>query len=135
MTEYDTTPVEHKIDPEKYRGMSLHEARLAEEEDRRRAINEDPRTIAALQAVEERQAAERAEERRQENEARKQRELDAKAAWAEEYDRRLQLWVASGGAESDFDAAWPDLKHQILMERVSGDEERREREAFSGFRL
>lgn len=119
------------IDPTKYAGMSQQEAAAAMEADRIKAINEDPRTIAALQAVEERQAAERAEERRQEDEARRQRELDAKAAWAEEYDRRLQIWVANGGAESDFDAAWPDLKHRILMERVSGDEERKRHQAFS----
>ena len=131
MTDYDPTPVEHKIDPEKYRSMSLHEARLAEEEDRRRAINEDPRTQAILRDMEKRQTAERAEVRRQEDEARRQRELDAKAAWAEEYDRRLMLWVANGGAESEFDRVWPELKHQILMERVSGDEERRRRQAFS----
>ncbi|HZY64632.1 MAG: hypothetical protein M3N10_07095 [Actinomycetota bacterium] len=57
--------------------------------------------------------------------------MDAKAAWAEEYDRRLRIWVANGGAESEFDRVWPDLKHQILMERVSGDEERKRRQAFS----
>lgn len=57
--------------------------------------------------------------------------MDAKAAWAEEYDRRLRIWVANGGAESEFEQVWPDLKHQIFMECVSGDEERKRRQAFS----
>lgn len=55
---------EQQIDPEKYRGMNVQEAQAAMEADRIRTINEHPNTIAAVEAMEERQAAEQAEERR-----------------------------------------------------------------------
>lgn len=77
----------------------------------------------------------RAEEQRKAQEARKQREQEAAQGWEEEYRRRRDLWVVNGGAESEFDEVWPDLKRQILMERVSGAEERKRREAFGNFRM
>ena len=126
---------EFKIDPEKYRGMSPEDAARAMEEDERRAIAEHPAVVEALQRIEDQKQEAAAEERRQANEARRQREADAEERWQEEYERRLQMWTASGGAESDFDAAWPELRHKLLMERVSGDEERRMREAFAGFKF
>ena len=111
-------PFEFKIDPEKYRGMSPEDAARAMEEDERQAINEHPAVVEALQRIED-----------------QKREAAAEERWQEEYERRLQMWTASGGAESDFDAAWPELRHKLLMERVSGDEERRMREAFAGFKF
>ena len=128
-------PFEFKIDPEKYRGMSPEEMARAMEEDERQAINEHPAVVAAVEAMEERKREEAAEERRQANEARRQREAAAEEAWQDEYERRLRVWTAHGGAESDFDAAWPELRRKILLERVEGAEERRTREAFAGFKF
>ncbi len=126
---------EYKIDPMKYAGLDPQDAERAMEEDRRRAIAEDPRTVALLQAVEERKRAEEAEERERAEEARQKREREAAARWEEERTRRRDLWIAGGGAESEFDSAWPEIKDRLLMERVSGAEERRMREAFAGFKL
>lgn len=80
-------------------------------------------------------AQEATEEKRKANEARRKREADAEERWQEEYERRMMLWTASGGAESDFDAAWPEIRHKLFVERVSGDEARRQRAAFDGFRF
>ncbi len=124
-------PFEFKADPEKYRGMSAAQAQAAMVEDERRAINEHPAVVAARERMEERERAEKAEERRKANEARRQREADAEERWQEEYERRLRIWTASGGAESDFDTVWPELRHKLLLERVSGDEERKRHQSFS----
>ncbi len=126
---------ERKIDPMKYAGMSPQDAERAMMEDRRRAIAEDPRTVAALQAVEDREREALFEERERAEEARQRREREAAARWEEERTRRRNLWIAGGGAESEFDSAWPEIKDRLLMERVSGAEERRRREAFAGFKL
>ena len=126
---------EFRIDQEKYRGMSPQEAQAAMAEDEREAINSHPAVVAARERLEEREREEAAEEKRQANEARRQREADAEEMWQSEYERRMMLWTASGGAESDFDAAWPEIRHKLLLERVSGDEDRRRRAAFDGFRF
>lgn len=133
MTEHQQ--IEFKIDPEKYRGMTPYEAERAKEQDRRSAIAADPGVRQVKRETEERQRAQEAEERRQAEADRKRREQDAAQAWEEEYQRRRSLWIAGGGADSEFDELWPEVKRQILMERVSGAEERRRREAFANFRL
>jgi hypothetical protein len=111
---------EFKIDPEKYRGMSAAEAEAAMVEDEREFVNSHPAVVAARERIEEREREEKAEEKRKADEARRQREADAEERWQEEYERRQRIWTASGGAESDFDAAWPEIRHKLLMERVSG---------------
>ena len=126
---------EHKIDPEKYRGMSPEEAARAMAEDEREFINSHPGVVATRERIEEQEREEKAEERRKAEEARRQREADAEEMWQSEYERRMMLWTASGGAESDFDAAWPEIRRGLLMERVVGDEEHRRRAAFDGFRF
>ncbi len=127
--------MEHKIDPSRYAGMSPQDAERAMMEDRRRAIAEDPATVAAREAMAEREREEEAEERERAEEARQRREREAATRWKEERMRRRNLWIAGGGAESEFDSAWPEIKRQLLLERVSGVEERRRREAFAGFKL
>ena len=128
-------PFVFKIDPEKYRGMSPEDAARAMEADERKAINEHPAVLDALERIEDRKREAEAEERRKANEARRQREAEAEERWQDEYERRLRVWIAHGGAESDFDAAWPELRRKILLERVEGAEERRMREAFAGFKF
>ena len=83
--------------------MSPEDAARAMEEDERKAINEHPAVVEALQRIEDQKRKAAAEERRKANEARRQREADAEERWQDEYERRRQMWTASGGgAESDF---------------------------------
>lgn len=116
-----------KIDPEKYAGLSQEEAERRMEEDRVRAINEDPRTIAAFRALDERKAAQEAEERHQAENLRRQQGAEVAAQWEEEKERRKRRWVDAGGTKEEFEAAWPELRKGILMERMFAPE--REREA------
>jgi len=126
---------EHKIDPERYKGMSAQDADRAMQEDEREALNQHPAVVAAREAMAEREREQEAEERRRAEEARQQRERDAEERWEQERTRRRNLWIAGGGAESEFDSAWPEIKRQLLMERVSGAEERRRRKAFANFKF
>jgi hypothetical protein len=75
------------------------------EEDERRAIREDPRTIAAFRAQYERKVACEAEERRQAEEARRQRE--AAARWEEEKKSRKRHWVDAGEKVAGGSRNWP----------------------------
>lgn len=122
------------IDPEGYRGMNPQEAKRAVEEERRRAINEDPGLQKARREMEERQQAEREEERRAAEEAHAAKETASERAWEEEYLRQLRTWSASGGTEAEFEEAWPEIRRRTLMER-DAENERRKREVFSGFKL
>src|SRR5918999_1665925 len=100
-----------KIDPEKYAGLSREEAERRMEADERRAIMEDPRTVAAFRAMDEREAA---------------REAEVAAEWEKEKESRRHQWVDAGGGEEEFEEAWPELKKGILMERVFAAEIERE---------
>jgi hypothetical protein len=122
--EYDV--MEFKIDPEKYAGMSRAEAEAQMEEDRRRAINEDPRTVESFRAIDQWAAKQEAEERRQAEEARRHREAEAAAQWEEEKQSRKQQWVEAGGTEGEFEVAWPEIRKGLLMERMFVAEHERE---------
>lgn len=93
-----------KIDPEKYAGLSREEAERRMEEDRVRAINEGPHTIAGFRALDEWKAAEEAEKRRQAEEVRRQQEAAVAAQWEEEKESRLRQWLDAGGTEAEFEA-------------------------------
>jgi hypothetical protein len=58
-------------------------------EDEREFINSHPAVVVARERIEDRQ----------------RREREARERWREEYDRRMRIWVAGGGAESEFVAA------------------------------
>lgn len=121
---------EHKIDPNKYKGMSLEEARRAMVEDEREALANDPRTIAAARSAERYERERQGEQQRQADEARRQEQAQAAAEWEKEKQRRLLIWIASGGTEAEFDRAWPQLKERLLSERVDAFEREREETAF-----
>ena len=104
---------EFKIDPNKYAGMSPEEADRAMEEDRRKAIAEDPRTQAAIRGQRERQEAREAEEVAAQAFADMERR-DASVAELESYrERRLQAWVAQGGLEEHFEEVWPEVRKEV----------------------
>ena len=75
------------------------------------------RTIAAVaQGKRERAAREtEAEQRRQQEE--EQREAKAKVVLAAEKQRQKRIWIASGNPAEEFEAAWPRIKQEVLMER------------------
>src|SRR5918994_7230542 len=80
---------EFKIDPNKYRGLSLEEARRAMAEDERRAINEDPRTRAFVRNMERREQARQAEQQRLIEEDRHRQRAEVTAALEDERQQRL----------------------------------------------
>lgn len=124
--EYDPTPFEFRPNPDNYRGMSREEAKRQMEEDERRAINEDPRTKAGFARLDRWVAEQEAEEKRLGEEERREREAEAAAEWEREKEHRRRLWVGAGGAESEFEEAWPELRKGLLMERMFAAEVERE---------
>jgi hypothetical protein len=119
---------EFKIDPNKYVGMSTEEAERAMEADRIRAINEDPRTIAAVRSAEHHDAERKAEQERLIEENRQRQQAKVAAEWENEKQRRLPIWLANGGTKDEFEAVWPEMRRKIAAEKVERFE--REREAF-----
>lgn len=91
MTDYDPTPLEVKIDPDKYRVMTFFEAQRAMQEDRRRAMEEGPRTQAVLRDMKERERSRQAEEENRAEGERRRREAEAAKGWEEERARRRAL--------------------------------------------
>lgn len=120
---------EFTSDFSKYAGMTAEEMERAIAEDRRRAIEADPRTVAATRAAEQRGTEAKAEQQRQADEARRQQQADAAAELEEEKQRRLRIWELNGGAESEFETQWPAMKRRIVAARTEAAE--REREAFT----
>jgi hypothetical protein len=96
---------------------------LQGELDRLNKINEEARP--AVEAMERREreaqdAAERAATQRQNRERRTAQE------GVEAYRREQEnQWLALGGDQASFDAAWPEIKRKHLSERLITDEERR----------
>ncbi len=82
--------------------------RLAEE---RRRLNNDPSIAAALVRID---AEEKAEQRRA-AEAEQRRYEAGRVELEQEVDRRLALWMASGGSPETFPRA--DVQREILMKR------------------
>jgi hypothetical protein len=124
----------YKIDPDKYRGLSLEEAQRRMEEDERRAINEDPRTVAAFARLDRLAAEEEAERQRLAEEAERQREAEVAAEWEREKESRRRQWLEAGGTESEFEEAWPELRKGILMERMFVSDLVREEEGAASVR-
>jgi hypothetical protein len=122
---------EFKIDPNKYRGLSLEEARRAMAEDERRAINEDPRTRAFVRNMERREQERQAEQQRLIEEDRHRQRAEVAAALEDERQQRLRIWIARGGTEPGFAEAWPGMLQKILTERTEAAAAEREREAFT----
>jgi hypothetical protein len=121
---------EHKIDPYRYRGMDVEEARRAMAEDERRAINEDPRTIASIRAVERHAAEKAAEQQRNADEAERQRQAEAAAEMEDERARLLRSWRQNGGTPAEFEIEWPAMKRRLIARRVEELDAERERVAF-----
>ena len=102
---------------DKYRGLSREEANRQMAEDERRAIQEDPRYIAVVRQGQRERAAREAEvERRRQQEA-AQREAEAKRQLEAEKERQRRLWAAAGNPAEKFEAAWPEIEKEVLMER------------------
>jgi hypothetical protein len=66
--------------------------------------------------------AEAAEERRREDErdAKLRRSQEDKAKVEAEHTKRAMFntWVANGGSPTEFEAAWPNLRREMLTQRT-----------------
>jgi hypothetical protein len=75
-------------------------------------------------------------EREHQQKAESARRLEAGRQAAEERDKRAMFnsWVAQGGAPSAFEAAWPDLRAQMLKQRtLEGENAAREGQRATAF--
>jgi hypothetical protein len=66
-----------------------------------------------------REAEHQAEQERRIEEARQQQQTAAAAALEEERARRLRIWIANGGTESEFAEAWPGMRQKIIRSVVT----------------
>jgi colicin import membrane protein len=59
-------------------------------------------------------------ERDRQHKAEQERRREARRQAAEERDKRAMFntWIAQGGAPGEFEAAWPDLRAQMLKQRT-----------------
>jgi hypothetical protein len=87
-----------------------------EREQELKELREDPRYIAAVrQGEQERAAREAAEEQRRRTEA-ELRESEARTRLQAEKERQRRLWISSGNPAEHFEAMWPEIEKQVLME-------------------
>ena len=89
----------------------LQEAKARAEEAKQSEI-----AWAQRMAVENRQRREaEAEQRRRQQE--EEREAQAVAQLEAEKERQKRIWASCGNPAEEFEAAWPQIKQEILMER------------------
>lgn len=92
--------------------------RLDLEEEERRKINEDPRTIAAVRRAEERERREEAEAEQRiaaEEEGRRQKGRDELEAYCRE---QANIHFAAGGDEASFRRLWPSLEEKYFQRKA-----------------
>jgi hypothetical protein len=103
----------------------------AEEErkqERMRELAEEARQHREAQAAEERK-------REAERDAKLRRSREEKANVEEERTKRavFNSWVANGGAPGEFEAAWPELRAEMLKRRtIEQDSQARQQQRSSG---
>ena len=112
---------------DKYRGLSAEEARRQMEEDKRRAIYEDPRTVAAVRAAEKHKRQQEAEAEQRRRQLEEDRRAGARAELEAEKESKRSQWLDAGGDAESFERAWPEIRQQILMGKMLTDEERERR--------
>ena len=105
--------------------------RAAEEvrkQERMRELAEEARQHREAQAAEERR-------REAERHAKLRRSQEEKAKGEEERTKRAMFntWVANGGSPSEFEAAWPNLRREMLTQRtLEHDSQARQLQRTSG---
>jgi hypothetical protein len=116
-------------DLNQYRGMTRKEANRQIAEDKRRALYQDPRYKAVVRQGERERAAREAEAEQRRRREEEQREAEAKRQLAAEKERQKRIWISSGNPSQEFEAAWPRIKQEVLMERTRAFLERAERDS------
>lgn len=107
----------------------------AKEAEKEQRLEERMRELA--EEARERREAQAAEERRREAERHaKLRRVEEERRQAEEERTKRAVfnsWVANGGAPSEFEAAWPNLKREMLTKRtLEQDSQARQLQRTSG---
>ena len=86
------------------------------------------RMMELAEEASKRREAEAAEKRRREAErdAKLRRSQEEKAKAEEEHTKRAMFntWVANGGSPEEFEAAWPNLRREMLTQRTLEEETR-----------
>jgi colicin import membrane protein len=82
-------------------------------EQRMRELAEEAREYREAEATEERK-------REAERDAKLRRSQEEKAKSEEEHTKRAMFntWVANGGSPAEFEAAWPNLRREMLTQRT-----------------
>lgn len=113
---------------------SQYDLDRASSEFRQRVIQQSAAVVAMDEARAKRQ--QEAEKAAAEQAAREQAEHEARAAEVEAGEKRRALlsWKQSGGSEAAFEAAWPEIWKQRLVERTVQAEALRQRRALNTVR-
>jgi membrane protein involved in colicin uptake len=120
---HKTGPTPQQVRAEVERLQAADREREAQREARMAELRKDAR-----RHHEEKAALERQEKAEQE------RRREARRQAAEDADKRAMFntWIAQGGAPVEFEAAWPDLRAQMLMQRtLEGENAAREGQRIS----
>jgi len=92
----------------------IREGAAAEEERRRQEVNADPRTVAFVRSMEERQRHERDAAKLRRYEEEQQRQAKGRGEIEDFGRQRLNLWLLNGGDQEGFRAAWPAMEREFM---------------------
>ena len=111
MTSRGTYAERARAEVERIKGEKVAEEQRKQE--RMRELAEEARQHREAEAAEERK-------RQAERDAKLRRVEEEKAKAEEEREKRAMFntWVANGGSPSEFEDAWPNLRREMLTQRI-----------------